>query len=157
LCERLSGRRLESGLVPFGAIGMSVFAADLFFASSGLAPGAVPLHFAAVAIGADYWRLLADLFLLAMFGGFYSVPLYALIQSRCEPHHRARIVAANNILNAMLMVVASLMAAVLLGAGLSLPQLFLVTAVLNAIVAGSVFRLVPEFWTRFIAWLLRQR
>jgi hypothetical protein len=101
-----------------------------------------------------HWRIMADLFLLAMFGGFYSVPLYALIQSRCEPSYRARIIAANNILNALFMVVASIMAAALLHAGLTLPQLYLVVAVLNAAVAVYIYTLVPEFLMRFIVWML---
>jgi 1-acyl-sn-glycerol-3-phosphate acyltransferase len=89
-----------------------------------------------------------------MFAGFYSVPLYALIQSRCEPTHRARIIAANNILNAIFMVAASLMAAGLLHAGLSLPQLYLVVGLMNAAVALFIFTLVPEFLMRFIVWML---
>ena len=95
-----------------------------------------------------------SLVVLAMFGGFYSVPLYALIQIRCEPSHRARIIAANNILNALFMVVASVMAAVLLHAGLTLPQLYLVVGVLNALVAIYIYTLMPEFLMRFIAWML---
>ena len=102
----------------------------------------------------SHWRVMADLFLLAMFAGFYSVPLYALIQSRCEPSHRARIIAANNILNALFMVVASVMAAGLLHAGLSLPQLYLVVGLMNAAVAVYIYTLVPEFLMRFIVWLL---
>jgi 1-acyl-sn-glycerol-3-phosphate acyltransferase len=102
----------------------------------------------------SHWRVMADLFLLAMFAGFYSVPLYALIQSRCEPSHRARIIAANNILNALFMVVASMMTAGLLDAGLSLPQLYLVVGLMNAAVAVYIYTLVPEFLMRFIAWLL---
>ena len=97
---------------------------------------------------------MADLFLLAVFGGFYSVPLYALIQSRCEPSHRARIIAANNILNALFMIVSSLLAVFLLGQGFSIPQIFLFTGVLNAIVAIYIYSLVPEFLMRFLAWLL---
>jgi 1-acyl-sn-glycerol-3-phosphate acyltransferase len=100
------------------------------------------------------WRVMADLFLLAMFGGFFSVPLYALIQSRAEPTHRARIIAANNILNALFMIVAALMATALLGAGLTLPQLFLVVGLMNAAVAAYIYLLVPEFLMRFICWLL---
>jgi hypothetical protein len=95
-----------------------------------------------------------DLAALSFFGGLYSVPLYALIQSRAEKTHVARIVAANNILNAVFMVVASLMAATLLSLGMTIPQLFLVTGVLNALVAIYIYRLVPEFLLRFIAWIL---
>jgi hypothetical protein len=159
LCERLSGHKVEIGLVPFGSIGMTVFAVDLWLASSNMTPAGLSALSALSGLGAfvadhAHWRVMADLFLLAMFSGFYSVPLYALIQSRCEPSHRARIIAANNILNALFMVVASLMAAALLHADLSLPQLYLVVGVLNAAVAVYIYTLVPEFLMRFIVWML---
>jgi 1-acyl-sn-glycerol-3-phosphate acyltransferase len=153
LCERLSGHKVEIGLVPFGSIGMTAFAVDLWLASGNLAPSGL-LGIGAFVAGHSHWRVMADLFLLAMFSGFYSVPLYALIQSRCEPSHRARIIAANNILNALFMVVASVMAAALLHAGLSLPQLYLVVGLLNAAVAVYIYTLVPEFLMRFIVWML---
>jgi 1-acyl-sn-glycerol-3-phosphate acyltransferase len=153
LCERLSGHKVEIGLVPFGSLGMTVFAVDLWLASAQLTPSGLSGIGPFLAEHGN-WRVIADLFLLAMFGGFYSVPLYALIQSRCEPSHRARIIAANNILNALFMVVASLMAALLLKEGLTLPQLYLVVGVLNAAVAIYIYTLVPEFLVRFIAWLL---
>ncbi len=153
LCEKMSGHRVEIGLVPFGAIGMTVFAVDLYFASNGLPAG--PLIGAAdfISVG-ENWRIMADLFLLAMFAGFYSVPLYSLMQSRTDKQFRARIIAANNILNALFMVVASLMATGLLQAGLTLPQLYLVVGIMNAAVAMFIFKLVPEFLMRFIIWML---
>jgi MFS family permease len=101
----------------------------------------------------NHWRIVADLFLLAMFGGFYSVPLYALIQIRSEISHRARIIAANNILNALFMIASSLLALVLLSQHVTIPQLFLVTGLLNAVVAIYLFGSEPEFITRFFAWL----
>jgi len=153
LCERLSGHKVEIGLVPFGAIGMSVFACDLYFASPA-APLATMMGVGAFLSQHTSWHVLADLFLLAMFGGFFSVPLYALIQTRCEPSHRARIIAANNILNAIFLIASSLMAGTLLKQGLSIPELFLVTAVLNAVVAIYIFTLVPEFLMRFLIWML---
>ena len=154
LCEKLSGHKVEIGLVPFGSIGMTVFAVDLWFASKGMTPAAALSGPSAFLADHAHWRVMADLFLLAMFSGFYSVPLYALIQSRCEPSHRARIIAANNILNALFMVVASIMAAALLHASLSLPQLYLVVGLLNAAVAVYIYTLVPEFLMRFIVWML---
>ena len=153
LCERMSGHKVEIGLVPFGSIGMTLFAVDLYFASRNLHPAGI------AGLGpffADHahWRVLADLFLLSMFAGFYSVPLYALIQSRCEPTHRARIIAANNILNALFMIVSALLGFALLSAGFTIPQLFLLTALLNAAVAIYIYSLVPEFLMRFLCWLL---
>jgi hypothetical protein len=153
LCERLSGRKVEIGLVPFGSIGMTLFALDLWLAGDALAPTGLAGVGAFLAERA-HWRVIADLFLLAMFSGFFSVPLYAQIQSRCEPSHRARIVAANNIMNALFMVAAALTTAAMLQAGLTLPQLYLAVALMNAAVAAYIYTLVPEFLMRFIAWLL---
>jgi 1-acyl-sn-glycerol-3-phosphate acyltransferase len=154
MCERLSKRRIEIGLVPLGSIGMSVFAIDLFFASHALPPAGHLLSVGEFLTMPANWRVLADLFLLAMFGGLYSVPLYALIQSRSQPSHRARIIAANNILNSLFMIVSALMAIALTSAGVSIPGLFLVTALLNIVVATYIYSLVPEFLLRFIAWML---
>ncbi|MGF6726743.1 1-acyl-sn-glycerol-3-phosphate acyltransferase [Paraburkholderia sp. GAS41] len=154
LCERLSKWRIEIGLVPLGSIGMSVFGIDLFFASHALPPAGHLLRVGEFILMPANWRVLADLFLLAMFGGFYSVPLYALIQSRSQPSHRARIIAANNILNSLFMIVSALMAMALTAAGVSIPGLFLVTALLNIVVATYIYSLVPEFLLRFVAWML---
>jgi 1-acyl-sn-glycerol-3-phosphate acyltransferase len=157
LCEKLSGPKVEIGLVPFGSIGMSLFAVDLYFASQGLGAnntGASGIGAAAFVTDSRHWRVLFDLFGLAMFSGFYSVPLYALIQSRCEPAYRARIVGANNILNALFMITASVLAGALLAAKFTIPQLFLVTALLNAVVAIYIYTLVPEFLMRFMTWIL---
>jgi len=152
-CERLSGRKVEIGLVPFGSIGMTVFAVDLWLATNGMA--ATELREVGEYLrDPSQWRVMADLFLLALFAGFYSVPLYAVIQARSEPSHRARIIAANNIMNAIFMIVASLMATALLKGGLTLPWLFLVVGLMNAAVAAYIYTLVPEFLMRFICWLL---
>jgi len=152
-CERLSRRRVEIGLVPLGSIGMTVFAVDLYLASAGFPAmnGGGVAQFLATH-GA--WRIVVDLALLAVSAGLYSVPLYALIQSRADRQRLARIVAANNIVNAVFMVAAALTAAALLSAGLTIPQLFLVTALMNAAVALHIYRLVPEFLLRFLAWVL---
>ena len=152
LCEMLSKRHVEIGLVPLGAIGMCVFAIDLYFASRGLPP-AEPLTVSQfMAIGA-HWRVMADLMLLSLFAGIYSVPMYALIQLRSQPSHRARIIAANNILNALFMIVSSVGVGALLGMHFTIPQVFLITGVLNAIVAFYIFMLMPEYLLRFIAFL----
>jgi 1-acyl-sn-glycerol-3-phosphate acyltransferase len=98
--------------------------------------------------------MLADLFLIGLFGGFYIVPLYALVQTRSDPAHRSRIIAGNNILNAAFIVAAAALAIGLFAAGLSIPQLILVTALLNAAVALYIYLLLPEFLMRFLVWLL---
>ncbi|MBP6339519.1 MAG: MFS transporter [Vitreoscilla sp.] len=152
-CETLSRRHVEIGLVPLGAIGMSVFALDLWSSSGGLPAG--PLQGVGAFLGhAAHWHVLFDLFALSFSAGLYSVPMYALIQLRSPGSHRARIIAANNILNAIFMIAASLGVGLLLDAGLSIPQVFGVLAALNALVAGYIFLVVPEYLLRFVAWVL---
>jgi len=153
LCERMSGGQVEIGLVPFGSIGMTVFAVDLWLATRHFAPHGV-VAFDVFMSAPGHWHVLADILLLGMFGGFYTVPLYALIQARSVPSHRSRIIAANNILNALFMVVSAGIAIALLKAGLTLPQLFLAVGLMNAAVAAYIYALVPEFLMRFLAWLL---
>jgi 1-acyl-sn-glycerol-3-phosphate acyltransferase len=152
-CERLSNRTIELGLVPIGSIGLTMFGADLFFATTS--------HTAAELIGFKEfifnranWRLVLDIFLLGVFGGIYIVPLYALIQARSNPKRRSRIIAGNNILNALFIIVAGLYAIALTKAGLSIPQLFLIAAILNAVIALYIYTLIPEFFMRFVVWIL---
>jgi 1-acyl-sn-glycerol-3-phosphate acyltransferase len=153
LCEVLSRRHVEIGLVPLGAIGMTVFSVDLYFASRGL-PDANALSLQAFLAQAAHYRVLADLALLSLFAGLYSVPMYALIQMRSLPTHRARIIAANNILNALFMIASALLAGGLLQAGFTIPQIFLVVGLANAVVAFYIFLVVPEYLLRFVAWIL---
>jgi 1-acyl-sn-glycerol-3-phosphate acyltransferase len=153
LCETLSRRQVEIGLVPLGAIGMSVFAIDLYFAARGL-PAVHEMGLGAFLRQIAHWRVMADLALLSLFAGLYSVPMYALIQLRSQPTHRARIIAANNILNALFMIGSSVIAGALLGAGFTIPQIFLFTGIANAVVAFYIFMLVPEYLLRFVAWVL---
>ena len=152
LCERLSRGQVEIGLVPLGALGMSLFAADLYLASRSLPPGAL-MDVSAFLARPAHWRVVADLLLLSLSAGIYSVPMYALIQLRSQPTHRARIIAANNILNALFMVASSVIAGALLSAGFSIPQLFLFTAGANLLMSLAVFMLVPEYLTRCAALL----
>jgi 1-acyl-sn-glycerol-3-phosphate acyltransferase len=156
LCETFSHRHVEIGLVPIGAIGMTVFALDLYFASRGLshASGAALLTASAFLSHPPHWRVMVDLALLAFSAGLYSVPMYALIQLRAQASHRARIIAANNILNALFMIVSSLMAGALLGAGFSIPEVFGVTALLNVLVVGYLFVLMPEYIIRLVMLFL---
>ncbi|MFO1341121.1 MAG: MFS transporter [Burkholderiaceae bacterium] len=151
LCETLSRRHVEIGLVPLGAIGMSVFAADLYLASRGL--GDHPVYTVGSFLARPaHWRVLADLFLLSAFAGLYSVPMYALIQLRSPASHRARIIAANNILNALFMIASSLIVGTLLSSGVSIPEVFGLVALANLVVGAYIFLLVPEYLLRFLAW-----
>jgi len=157
LCERLSHGRVEIGLVPFGAIGLSLFGLDLVFATS--AYTSVNLQAAEISVlgflhSTGSFRVLIDIFLIGLFGGFYIVPLYALIQKTSSPDRLSRTIACNNILNALFMVFSAVVALILLGFGLSIVQLFLCMAIANALVALYIFRQVPEFFMRFLIWLL---
>jgi 1-acyl-sn-glycerol-3-phosphate acyltransferase len=154
MCETLSRRHVELGLVPIGSIGMTVFAVDLFFASSGFGHGASPLGPMQFAQAPGAWRVLLDLGLLSAFAGLFSVPLYALVQSRSAPTHRARIFAASNILGALFMIASTALSAALLGGGASIPTIFLIVGIMNAVVALYIFLLVPEFLLRFISWVI---
>jgi len=91
---------------------------------------------------------------LGVFGGFYTVPLYALLQMRSKPEIRSRVIANNNIINALFMVVSGVLVITLFAIGFSIPEIFLATAILNALVAIYIYCLLPEFVLRFIVWLL---
>lgn len=152
LCERLSAKHVEIGLVPLGSLGLTLFGIDLWWSCPAVpTPGIAVADFLA---DPRHWRLLADLVLIGVAGGFYTVPLYALLQARARPEQRSRIIAANNILNAAFMVVSALFAGGALAAGASIPQVFLITALMNAAVAFYIYRLVPEFMMRLIVWFL---
>lgn len=154
LCEKMSGRRVELGLVPLGSIGLSVFGIDLFFSYQGLSD--------ATNVGIQQFlsqpgglRILIDLLGVGVFGGFYIVPLFAFVQHRSDPRHLSRIIAANNILNALLMVCSAITGIVLVGfLELTIPQFFLVLALANVLVATYIYTVVPEFLIRLLIWML---
>lgn len=155
LCERLSGHKVEIGLVPFGSMGLTLFGLLLWWLSGGFPQGTAPHDWLGLLEFGQAWWILASVLGIGVFGGFYIVPLYALIQSRTAEHERARVVAANNILNALLMVASALVAILLLSVvGLSIPQLFLVVSLMNVAVSAYIFSIVPEFSMRFLVWLL---
>ena len=153
LCERLSGRIVEIGLVPLGALGLTLFGADIYF-SQPLTPDQSlfgPMTF--IRDGSNV-RVMIDIVMLGVSGGIYIVPLYALVQQRSELKKRSRIIAANNVLNALFMVVAALYALFILSAGVTVSTLFLIMAIMNVIVALFIFTLVPEFVMRLLIWLV---
>jgi 1-acyl-sn-glycerol-3-phosphate acyltransferase len=153
LTERISGQNLELGLVPFASIGMTACLVDLFFvdASAQVAELSTLSEFYARP-GAV--RLSIDLFMLAMFGGLFTVPLYTLIQQRAEPSERSRTIAGNNIWNALFMVVGSLLVTFFQGSGLPARWMFLILAGLSLASAAYIYSLLPEFLLRFLAWIL---
>jgi len=156
LCEKLTRRRgkpVEPGLVPVGALGMVIFGADLAFAAPGQ-PVGTALPITELLSQLSTWRVLFDLLMLSGFGGLYCVPLYALIQQRSDAAYRARVIAANNILNALFMVAGALAAGAFLGLGHeTVPALFLWVAAVHAGVTVYIFSVVPEFLIRALAWL----
>jgi MFS family permease len=150
MCERLSGGRLHLGLVPIGALGLSLFGIDLYFASTQAMPAQVT---AASLLVGEQFRILLDCFLLGAFGGIYVVPLFALIQTRSEPSHLSRTIGGMNILNALFMVVAALIAMVLLSIGLSVPGIFLFTALANFALLVLLCVVQPEYLREARRWL----
>ena len=153
LCEKLSHRTVELGLVPFGALGMTAFCIDLFFARPGLAPvGGLDLAGFIAAPGSG--RIIADLVLIGLFAGFYVVPLFALVQSRTPKNELSRVIAALNIQNSLFIVAAAVLSLLAQRAlGWSIPQLYLATGIATALVSLVIFSLVPEFYLRFLAWI----
>ena len=148
-CERLSGRQIHLGLVPLGALGLTLFGIDLYWASTSPMPA---LLIAKQLIGGAQFRVLADCFLLGLSGGIYVVPLFALIQTRAERSHLSRTIGGMNILNALFMVVAALTAMMLLAAGLSVPEIFLFTALLNLAMLLVLCFLRREYPRALLSW-----
>lgn len=153
LCERLSGRQVEIGLVPFGSIGLTLFAIDWVIATPRVGEHVLLTAHALVALPGGV-RTLLDIAAVGVFGGFFVVPLNALVQQRARPEALARVIGANSILNALFMVAAAVLAAVGLARGLTVLQLILLAALMNAVVALYIYTLVPEFLLRFVCWLL---
>lgn len=165
MCEKLSKGKVELSLVLFGATGLTLFGADLYFASTSIYESLnnkalldyatfIGMHYDAEGhLIFTYWRLLADIALIGVFGGLYIVPLYAFIQTRSEKSHQSRVIAANNILNALFMVISALFSVQVFNMGLNIPQLFLVTALLNVIIMIYLCIRQPIYLRSFIAWL----
>lgn len=153
LCERVSGKRVELGIVPLGSLGLSLFGIDLFFSIPSTASNLVEP--AQLLTDPDYRRMLIDFLGIGMAGGFFVVPLNAFVQQETPMEKRARVIAANNVLNALFMVVSAGAGMLLLGKmALSLPDFFLVLALMNIAVALFVYSQVPLFALRFVVWVL---
>ena len=154
LCEKLSGRRVEIGLVPVGAAGVSLFGLDAYFAISALAGGGAERSVIDFLRTDGVGRLLFDLTMMGIFTGLYVVPLQANIQTRTPNDRRARVIAANNVLNSLFMVAGAVFAIgwLLLDGGI--PGLIAAMAVINAGVAVFIFHQVPEFTMRFLVWAI---
>ncbi|MFC4525026.1 MFS transporter [Dyella halodurans] len=153
LCERMSGRRVEVGLVPLGAFGLTAFGIDLYAAHPGVAT-VHGLDWLAFLRSTGSWRIAFDLTMIGVFAGFYVVPLFAFVQARTPRDRLSRVIAGNNILNALLICLAAGFGLALGMLGFTAVQIFLAAAVLNVAVAAYIFTLVPEFLMRFITWVL---
>jgi acyl-[acyl-carrier-protein]-phospholipid O-acyltransferase/long-chain-fatty-acid--[acyl-carrier-protein] ligase len=157
LCNRLLKGEVHATFVPLGALGISVFTIDLFFATSHpLASATGELMAVGTFLGTFAgWRVVIDLLLVAISGGIFIVPLYALVQQRSEDAHRARNIASNNVMNALFMVISALGTVFMLKMGFTIPQVFLTMAILNAAVAVYITKLLPGAMVKaLIAWLL---
>jgi acyl-[acyl-carrier-protein]-phospholipid O-acyltransferase/long-chain-fatty-acid--[acyl-carrier-protein] ligase len=144
LCGRLLRGEVSARLAPLGALGMTIFTLDLYAASERIGGHEGKLiGILSFLSHLSSWRLLIDLFLIALCGGVFTVPLYALIQARSAESHRARVVAANNILNALFIVASGAVSAMLLALGFTVPGVFLIVGIANAAAAVVVIRLVP--------------
>ena len=165
LCEKLSKGKLELGLVLLGALGLTAFGADAYFSSTSIhaaysavaqsAQLAVLLNYHSFLSVFSHWRLLADIALIGLFGGFYIVPLYVLIQTRVDKSHQSRVIAANNIMNALFMVVSVGFSILIFKQGYNIPQLFLATALLNIVTTIYLCVRQPEYFSTFVAWVKR--
>lgn len=153
LCSKLSAGRVEPGIVPIGAFGLSLFTLDLYRGHSD-AQNSGTLSASEFLANWSGIHALLDIVLIGLCGGIFTVPLYAMVQSRTKPSHLSRVVSGGNILNAFFMVVSGIYAILLLSSGLSIPQLFQVTAIINIAIACYIFTKVPEFIFRTIVWML---
>ena len=154
LCERLSGRRIEIGLVPFAAFGISVTGIEVYFSTTAIEATGMR-EVGAFLSGDGSIRVLFGLLLTGIFGGMYVVPLMAFIQARTPEARRARVIAAANIINSAFMVVGGGFAILWLTLlDRTIPELFALLALINIGVAVFIFNRVPEFSMRFIVWLL---
>ena len=156
LCEKLSRGHVEVGLVVLGAAGLTLFGADLYFSSTHIHSlynnKYLFTSFTFISSFSEI-RLLADIALIGLFGGLYIVPLYALIQTRSDKSYQSRVIAANNIINALFMVLSAGFSILVFKQGYSIPQLFLITALLNILVTVYLCIRQPEYLERFILWV----
>jgi 1-acyl-sn-glycerol-3-phosphate acyltransferase len=154
LCEKLSQGKVELGLVPLASIGLTVFGIDLYYAVTPVEGEISYLSLITFLCQANHYRTMIDFLMLGVSGGIFTVPLYALIQLRAKPHFRSRVIAVNNIMNALFMVIAAGISILLLSMGISIPILLLLVSISNIVVVLYIYCLLPEFTLRFMVWML---
>lgn len=151
--NRLLKGEVSVKYVPIAAILITLFIIDLYFATGALRSSDASALRTPIDLISSFsgWRVLVDLAAIALCAGLFAVPLYALVQARSSPQKRARVIAANNIVNAVFMTAATILSYVLLDAGLSVRGLFLVVGLANAIAAIWICRLLPQELAAYIA------
>ena len=157
LANRLLSAQVSPRYVPAAAVLMTVFLLDLYFAAGPAAGGAVAGSLRPISSVLSGWpgvRIVVDLLFISLFGGLFVVPLNALMQSRAAPPRRARVIAANNVLNAVFMTASSVLATVGFRLGLSAQSMFLVLGIANAVVAALCIALLPRELARSAARLV---
>lgn len=151
-CSIFSAGRVELGLVPIGALGMSLFTWNL--GASEIVAGDQMLNLAEViAVDGVLWALF-NLVMIAFFAGLFIVPLYTYMQTHSDEAKRSRIIAVNNIINSLFMIVAGIVGIVLGALGFDVMAIFKIVAVLNLIVAIYILSQIPEYFLRLLSWLL---
>jgi acyl-[acyl-carrier-protein]-phospholipid O-acyltransferase/long-chain-fatty-acid--[acyl-carrier-protein] ligase len=138
LVSRMFKGRISADLVPWSALGMAICFADLWWNGGG---SGTPAHYMDAVEFLSYpahWRVLADLFVLAVCAGIYIVPLYVIMQAESDRGSRSRVVAANNILNALFIVIAGAGSALMLKLGSGVPAIFLAVGLLNTALAAAI-------------------
>ena len=157
-CEKLSGHQVEIGLVPMGALGLALAGVHMYFSIANVAElseGLAHRNWIEFLKAPGSVRLLLDFAIIGASGGMFIVPLYAYIQSKTPEDRRARIIAVNNIMNAIFMVSGSLFAIAMLQFGESgIPFLLLVLILMHIAVTAFIFMQVPVFIMRFLIWML---
>lgn len=146
-CSRIFENEVTARYVPVAAVGISVFAIDLYFACGTLAPSTCNGELYGLwdfLSSINNLRILFDLFFISAISGIYVVPLYAVMQYFSAPNYRSRIIAANNIINAIFMIASSLMLSFLFSMNLSVPTVILIISIINIIVAIYIAKMVPE-------------
>ncbi|MEZ8094571.1 MFS transporter [Photobacterium swingsii] len=153
LCDRLSNHRIEPGIVPLGSLGITIFTADLMFATPDTITAAD--SFLAFVTNPELLRVFISLTMLGVSGGIFIVPLYAMMQHRAKAEERAQIIAANNIWNALFMVMSAITAIICLSIlGMGIPQFFFMLAMMNLVAVCYIYCQVPDFFWRFMVWLV---
>ena len=144
-CTKLLKGVISAKYVPLSAFALTVFIIDLYFASVDLsAPGGAVITASDFLNSPTNLRILFDLAAISICGGLYTVPLYAILQNDSDPTKRSRIVAANNLMNALFMVVGAIVATGMLALDWTIPEVFLSLAIANCFVGLYITRLLPS-------------